>query len=188
VTGILGAATIALLLAIVLMRVAILRRAGTVAVQFGKTDRRDFLIPPFAVFYFYLIFASALHWPTPLHSKMFDSTAAAWVGIASCIAALGLMFVTLLSFGQSFRIGIDTDHPGALVTSGAFAYTRNPIYVAFAAVLIGEFLILPHWVLLLYVVAGIALLHRQVLREETYLQSYYGSEFTRYRKRVPRYF
>ena len=187
-TSILGATAIALLLAMVLMRVAMLRRAGTAAIQFGKTDRQDFLLPPFVAFYFYLIFASVLHWPTPLHSRMFDSTAAAWAGVASCVAALGLMFVTLLSFGQSFRIGIDTDHPGALVTSGAFAYTRNPIYVAFAALLLGEFLILPHWLLLLYLVAGIALLHRQVLREETYLQSYYGSQFTRYRERVPRYF
>lgn len=186
-TGILGALAIASLLAMVLARVAILRRVGIVSVQFGRTDKKDFLIPPFVLFYFYLIFASALHWPTPLHSEMFDSPTAAWAGVALCIAAMGLMFVTLLSFGKSFRIGIDTEHPDSLVTSGAFAYTRNPIYVAFAATLIGEFLILPHWVLLLYLAAGVALFHRQVLREEMYLQSHYGQKFTRYRERVPRY-
>lgn len=125
-TGILGAATVLWLLAMVLTRVAILRRAGIVAVQFGKTNRSDFFIPPFAVFYFYLIFARVFHWPSPLHTVMFDSAAASWAGVVLCLVAVGLMFLTLRSFGQSFRIGIDTEHPNALVTSGVFAYTRNP--------------------------------------------------------------
>jgi protein-S-isoprenylcysteine O-methyltransferase Ste14 len=98
------------------------------------------------------------------------------------------MLLTLTSFGKSFRVGIDADEPDELVTSGVFAFTRNPIYVAFGIVLLGEFLILPHWILLVYLVGGIALFHRQVLREEDYLASHYGEAYGSYRQRVPRYF
>jgi protein-S-isoprenylcysteine O-methyltransferase Ste14 len=97
------------------------------------------------------------------------------------------MIASLASFGSSFRIGIDIEHPSPLITSGIFAFTRNPIYVAFGSVLLGEFFIQPRWLLLLYLAAGIALFHRQVLREEEYLQEHYGAEFTAYRLRVPRH-
>jgi protein-S-isoprenylcysteine O-methyltransferase Ste14 len=34
-----------------------------------------------------------------------------------------------MSFGTSFRVGIDVEHPDKLVTTGIFAVSRNPIYV-----------------------------------------------------------
>lgn len=183
-----GALTIVILLAMVLTRVAILRREGIAAMKFGAIDKSDFLIPPFMGFYFYLISAAALHWPTVIHDRLFVSPALAWLGVALCVAGLALMILTLASFGKSFRVGIDTDEPDELVTSGVFAFTRNPIYVAFGIVLLGEFLILPHWILLLYLVAGITLFHRQVLREEAYLASRYDAAYRSYCERVPRYF
>jgi protein-S-isoprenylcysteine O-methyltransferase Ste14 len=95
---------------------------------------------------------------------------------------------SLVSFGQSFRIGIDQDHPDKLITTGVFAYSRNPIYVAFAFILLGQFLIFSNWILLVYLAAAIWLFHRQVLREEGYLQKHYGTEYTKYCRRVRRYF
>jgi protein-S-isoprenylcysteine O-methyltransferase Ste14 len=94
---------------------------------------------------------------------------------------------SLVSFGRSFRIGIDTDHPDQLVTAGIFRYSRNPIYVAFAFVLVGEFLIFANWILLAYLVAATWLFHRQVLREEEYLSSRYGQEYAEYCSRMRRY-
>jgi len=48
-------AALALVLAFgtVLTRVMMMRRAGTNAMHFGSMDKKDFLIPPFALFYFY---------------------------------------------------------------------------------------------------------------------------------------
>jgi hypothetical protein len=63
----LAAFTIVLLLSIVLARVAMLRRQGVRAVNFGKQDKTDFLIPPFAFFYFYLVFANAALYSLVLH-------------------------------------------------------------------------------------------------------------------------
>jgi hypothetical protein len=47
------------------------------------------------------------------------------------MAALIGFAVTLKSFGDSFRVGIDEKKPDKLVTSGMFAISRNPIYVCF---------------------------------------------------------
>ena len=97
------------------------------------------------------------------------------------------MLLSLVSFGRSFRVGIDVDHLAKLVTTGMFSFSRNPIYVGFAFVLLGQFLIFPNWVLLIYLMAGIWLFHRQVLREEEFLRKHYGQEYVEYSKRVRRY-
>ena len=44
--------TILLSLGTVLVRVALLKRQGIEAMKFGKLDKMDFLIPPFAQLYF----------------------------------------------------------------------------------------------------------------------------------------
>jgi protein-S-isoprenylcysteine O-methyltransferase Ste14 len=183
----LAALTIVLLLGMVLTRVLLMRRKGIKAAHFGKIDRTDFLILPFALFYFYLIFAAAFDLPSVSKHLFFHSKFISWVAVLLCLAALMLLFWSLVSFGRSFRIGIDTDHADQLVTTGVFAFSRNPIYVAFGLILIGEFLVFPNWMLLVYVVAGVWLFHRQVLREEAYMREFYGAEYTAYCNRVRRY-
>ena len=183
----LGALAVLFLLGMVLTRVVLLRRSGIDAMRFGRTDKSDYVIPPFAFFYFYLVFANAFGWATVAHSALLSADWVAWLGVASCAAGLLFLAATLRSFGESFRVGIDEGRPGRLVTTGVFGVTRNPIYVAFAFVLLGEFLIFSNWILLLYFVAGIALFHRQVLREERSLAATYGDNYRAYRARVRRY-
>ena len=157
--------TIVLLLAMVVIRVLLMKRQGIEAFQFGKLDKKDFLIPPFALFYFYTVFAKAFNFPLLSTQKFFQSDVISWIGVFFCIAGLLLFLWSLVSFGQSFRVGIDSDQPDKLVTNGAFAYSRNPIYVAFGIILLGQFLIFSNWILLIYLVAAIWLFQRQVLRE-----------------------
>jgi protein-S-isoprenylcysteine O-methyltransferase Ste14 len=183
----LGALTVVLVFGTVLTRVLLLRTRGIQAMKFGDLDKTDFLIPPFALLYFYLIFANAFAWPTVVHNQLWNVPWLAWIGVVLCATGFLLMLLSLISFGSSFRVGIDTTHPDQLVTSGIFALTRNPMYVAFACVLIGEFLIYPSWILLIYLVAGFSLFHRQVMREEAYLRAHYGAEYVAYSERVRRY-
>jgi protein-S-isoprenylcysteine O-methyltransferase Ste14 len=184
----LGSLTIVLLLGMVLTRVFLLKRQGIQAMKFGSTDRTDFLIPPFAFFYFYVLFAAALGWPNLGGQVFFRSDAVAWGGVLFCLAGLLVLLWSLVSFRQSFRIGIDIDRPDKLIVDGVFAFSRNPIYVGFGLILIGEFLILPNWVTLAYFVAAAGLVHRQVLREEEYLRGHYGAAYEQYCHRVRRYF
>jgi len=183
-----AALTFLLLIGLVVGRVRFLKSKGVEAMQFGKLDRTDFLIPPVALFYFYLVFAHAFSWPTPATSQLFQSGILAWLGVAFCLAGLLLLTGSILSFGRSFRVGIDTEHPDQLITSGVFAYTRNPIYVAFALVLTGQFLVFSHWILLVYLLGAFWLFHRQVLREEKFLKQHYGQAFSDYCRHVRRYF
>jgi protein-S-isoprenylcysteine O-methyltransferase Ste14 len=183
----LAALTIVLLLGMVLTRAWLMKRRGIKAMHFGAIDKKDFLIPPFAFFYFYIVFAAAFDFPAVSTQEFFHSEIISWIGVLFCLAGLLLLLWSLVSFGQSFRVGIDTVRPDRLITTGVFAFSRNPIYVAFAVILIGQFLIFPNWILLAYVGAATWLFHRQVLREEEYLRSHYGPEYSEYCKRVRRY-
>ena len=76
----------------------------------------------------------------------------------------------------------------ALATEGAFARTRNPLYVgwglAFAGVAIGLAL---DWVLLLLLPSFVVLHYGVVLAEERYLERKFGDRYRHYKARVPRY-
>ncbi len=184
----LGALAIVILIGLVLSRTLILKRRGIQVMNFGKLDRSDFLIPPFALFYFYLIFAAALHLPSVSTQEFFHSDVISSVGVAFCLTGIVLVGWSIVSLGQSFRVGIDTDHPDKLITTGIYAVSRNPIYLAFALVLLGQFLIFPNWILLVYLAAAGWLFHRQVLREEAELKKQYGRGYAEYCERVRRYF
>jgi protein-S-isoprenylcysteine O-methyltransferase Ste14 len=183
----LAALAIVLLLGTVLSRVLLLRRTGTRAMYFGKLDKTDFLIPPVALCYFYTLFAAAFGWPLADTHRFFRSTAVAWLGVALCLAGVLILLLSLVSFGNSFRVGIDVDRPGQLVTTGIFAVSRNPIYVGFFVFLLGQFLVFPGWTPLIALAAASLLFHRQVLREEKFMRQRYGQEYAEYCGRVRRY-
>lgn len=174
------------LIILVVLRLRQLQRLGIAAFQFGKLDKRDFLIPPFALLYLYQLLGSSFGWPV-LGRELFAARWAAWLGMMLCL--LGVLFFAwaLVSFGQSFRVGLDEQAPGSLVTGGAFARSRNPIYLAFFLVFCGIFLIIPNWLLLLYLLAASLLFHRQVKLEEASLQRLYGAEYAAYCQKVRRY-
>ena len=182
-----AALTVVLLLGMVVTRASIMQSKGIKAINFGEMDKKDFFIPPFALFYFYLVFANAFNLLSVSTQVFFRSETVSWLGIVFCLAGLLLLLSSLVSFGRSFRVGIDTHDPDKLVTTGVFALSRNPIYVGFAAVLIGQFLVFPNWLLLVYIGAAAWLFHRQVLREEEYLKKHYGEEYLRYCQHVRRY-
>ena len=185
-TRYIGAATLILLMILVMARAFQLKRLGIKAIQFGEKDKKDFLILPFALLLFYTVFANAFGLP-PIGGELFSSEFTGWAGAAVCIMGIFLFIYALISFGKSFRVGLDEDHPGELVTTGAFAISRNPIYTAFGLVLIGIFLIIPNWIILIYVFIGLWLFNRQILLEEKSLKKIYGDTYEVYCKNVRRF-
>ena len=59
-------------------------------------------------------------------------------------AGLGLFILSLISFGDSWRIGIDTRSAGDLVMTGVFSLTRNPIFLFLDVYFLGTWLIYPN--------------------------------------------
>jgi hypothetical protein len=51
------------MLGMVLIRSLLMKKQGIEAINFGKIDKTDFLIPPFALFYFYTVFAATFNFP-----------------------------------------------------------------------------------------------------------------------------
>ncbi len=183
----LAALTVLLLLGTVISRVLLLRRTGTEAMHFGKLDKTDFLIPPVVLFYFYMLFATAFGWPLGIGDMFFRSGVVAWIGVGLCLGGVLILVLSLVSFGGSFRVGIDAEQPGRLVTTGIFSVSRNPIYVGFFLFLIGQFLAFPSWTTLTALGFAAALFHRQVTREEEFMRQRYGQEYAEYCGRVRRY-
>ena len=175
-----------LLIVCVLIRVRVLRSVGIDAFQFGKMDKKDFLIPPFVLLFLYLFVANVFSLPR-FGDLPFRNDILAWVGIGLCALGFALFLWALISFGTSFRVGLDEGSPGCLVTSGAFALSRNPIYVAFFLVILGINLVFPSWVFLIYLVLATFVFNRQVKLEEASLQKLYGIEFDSYCRKVRRY-
>ncbi|MBN1963147.1 MAG: hypothetical protein JW910_00770 [Anaerolineae bacterium] len=125
--------------------------------------------------------------PAPLDTVVLDSAVARLVG--SVLILIGFVFfvLALQAFGRSWRVGIDTQTPGALVTAGIFSVSRNPIFVFIDLYFAGAFLITGTLILLLFAVGVIVGIHYQVLQEERFLGVHYGAVYTSYRARVGRY-
>ena len=82
---------------------------------------------------------------------------------------------------------VDLDRPSALICTGPYAISRNPMYIGWTLLYLGGALITRNaWMVAsLPVVAGV--IHQDVLREEHKLGRAFGEEYLRYRKLVRRY-
>ena len=125
--------------------------------------------------------------PSPLDSQLVSSVAAKSIGVAFVTLGLILFGLAFVSFGDSWRVGFDVRTPGALVTTGVFAVSRNPIYVALDLWFNGIFLINGTLIFLIFAVLAVAALHWQILQEEVFLQNLYGQPYRSYCARTGRY-
>lgn len=104
------------------------------------------------------------------------------------VSWLLLLFLSLRELGR-FGTTVRPDRPAtALVTSGPYARTRNPLYLGLVLLQgAAGFWFGSLWVLLL-IGATVALLTRfAILREERYLEATFGDAYREYRNRVPRW-
>ena len=178
-----------LLIAIVQIRAAMMRRRGVRAMVFGMTDKSDFLLVPIVAAIVYTFIAGIFGFPMwePLIRPFWETTLPGWFGLALCAGAIIVFALALRSFGDSFRVGIDEVNPDKLVTAGIFSVSRNPIYVCFLSFFAGLFLIHRNIAIAVAVVLLTLAIHRQVLREEKFLKSHYGAEYDEYCRKVRRY-
>jgi len=168
---------------------AVLRRRGIRALVQEPFEKSDLILPVFVIALLYLVLARPLGLPMLgiLVKPFWNSPVPGWAGLVLCVLALIGFIVSLVSFGDSFRVGIDEKAPSKLMTGGMFAVSRNPIFLCFLLLLIGLFLIHRNVLIVIAVVFFTAMIHRQILREELFLEKHYGEEYENYRKKVRRY-
>jgi protein-S-isoprenylcysteine O-methyltransferase Ste14 len=98
--------------------------------------------------------------------------------------------VLVQAFARFVREGAGTPAPVApterLVVGGLYRYVRNPMYLAVAATIVGQALLLGSVVLLAYAAVFVAVVCAFVHRyEEPTLARRYGAEYEAYRAAVP---
>jgi protein-S-isoprenylcysteine O-methyltransferase Ste14 len=122
--------------------------------------------------------------PLPLE---IPGTGLRWLGLAVAVAAVALYVLALRDMGASWRFTIDRERPGELVTSGVFAHSRNPIYLALTLLAAGVGLVLANALLLLLAGGAALYFEHLVRREEGFLAERYGDAYAAYCARTPRW-
>lgn len=109
--------------------------------------------------------------------------------LGGCLIALGAAFL-LHAFYRFVVEGLGTPAPVApperLVVGGIYRYVRNPMYLAVAATIVGQALILGRPVLLAYAALFVAVAAAFVRwYEEPTLRRRFGEQYEAYRSAVP---
>ncbi len=73
-----------------------------------------------------------------------------FIGIGLLLFSLFWTIMAQIQMGNSWRIGIDEEKKTALVQTGVFRCSRNPIFLGMIITLIGFFLVIPNALTLLF--------------------------------------
>ena len=110
------------------------------------------------------------------------------VGIAPILAGILMAAISAGAFSRAGTPVIPFHPSTALVETGFYRFTRNPMYLGMVLVLVGVAILsgtLGAW---LPVPVFIAVIHyRFILGEERFLTSIFGEDYERYRTRVRRW-
>lgn len=134
----------------------------------------------------WLMGALAAAWVAP---GRFAPGGLAWLGWGAIALALVLVVLAVMAFRSARTTIIPRESPSALMTTGIFAHSRNPIYLADVLILLGVSLIWGSLLGLVLTPALAVLLQRRFIRgEEALLHGVYPAEFADYVARVRRWF
>lgn len=125
--------------------------------------------------------------PGVFYFELFDLYWMKVAGVFLTVGGLTIFVLSLVSFGNSWRVGIDNRNPGNLVTTGIFSITRNPIFVFLDLYLLGTWLIYANLFFGMAAALTAIGIHWQILQEEKFLLAQYGERYREYMKAVGRY-
>ena len=137
-----------------------------------------------------LIFAGAITlglvaewvWPTMLHAG------APSFGVLLLAAGLVIAVMTVPRFRRA-KTPVDPFHATrALIITGPFRFSRNPLYLSLALVHLGLGLMIGSLLVLIIALPAIAVMQWGVIsREERYLEARFGDDYRAYKGRVRRW-
>jgi protein-S-isoprenylcysteine O-methyltransferase Ste14 len=129
----------------------------------------------------------ALNWLVPLPFVP-ASLPAGWLGAAVFVLALALFawaVVTMTRAGSNVPTSLPTT---AIVDSGPYGVTRNPIYLSMFLALTGLGIAFDNlWLLMMLMLFALVIRYGVVAREEAYLERKFGDVYRSYHSRVRRW-
>jgi protein-S-isoprenylcysteine O-methyltransferase Ste14 len=154
------------------------------------TDMRflELRIPPPAVG---LIIAGAM-WAIARVSQILNVSSLVRVPVAAVLVAVGVALA--LAGVRSFRRARTTVNPlkpettAALVSTGVYSFTRNPMYLGMLLALVAWAVYLSAvWSVVGPLLFALYMTRFQIVPEERELEGLFGASFTAYKKRVRRW-
>ncbi|WP_460364852.1 methyltransferase family protein [Actinocorallia lasiicapitis] len=120
--------------------------------------------------------------------SVLDRTAVQGVGLVVAVLGVAGTVAAQWSMGASWRIGVDERERTELVTTGAFALARNPIFTAMIVTAAGLAALVPNPLSLFGLLLTVAAIELQVRAvEEPYLTRTHGAPYRVYSTSVGRF-
>lgn len=111
-----------------------------------------------------------------------------YTGVLVIFISLVFWALTLFHFRFSLRFGLDEKNQGKLITGGIFSRSRNPFFLSIDLFFSGLALYHPSIFFLGMAALTLVSIHFFILKEEKFLQKYYGEAYKKYQEKTGRYF
>lgn len=173
--------------AVYLGKLVVQKRQGIETDQLAKGDKRD------RVYYLELILKITTYgivlvelWSIYINRSDL-ATPFRYLGMLLALLGLVIFILAVLEMRNNWRAGLGEAADRELVTTGLYAFSRNPAFLGFDLVYLGILFMFTNPLHIIVVVAAILLMDQQIRSEERFLQSVFGQAYTAYAQRVRRY-
>ena len=85
-----------------------------------------------------------------------------WIRVLGCILGIlgvGVFVISILTMRDSWRAGVPNDEKTELVTTGIYAYSRNPAFLGFDLIYLSILFMFFNWGLLVITVLTVVMFH-----------------------------
>lgn len=153
-------------------------------------DNPGVIAPPPLLALAVVVIGLGLDWLMPAYvlALLLSGGTRILLGLELLVAGLALMIVARRTFIAA-GTNVEPWKPSmTIVTTGVFAWLRNPMYLGGTAALLGlAILLASDWMVVMTVIMALTLHFGVVKREERYLEAKFGDAYRAYKARVPRY-
>jgi protein-S-isoprenylcysteine O-methyltransferase Ste14 len=155
----------------------------------NANDHADVAVMPPLLFLGALLSGALLSYLVPIGPGLGSANRLALtVGLIFVVLGFALVALSARTFHRAGTSVIPSEPSTALVTTGPYRFTRNPIYIGFVLAYFGFAVVLTSlWVLLLLIPVLAIMQRGVVVREEAYLARTFGDDYRKYQARVPRW-
>lgn len=152
----------------------------------SEKDSPGVIAPPPLIFLSGLLIGGFFAWNYP--APILPNVLARTLGIVLIIAGLTIILTAIAQMRKA-KTNVEPWKPTtAILDSGLYGISRNPIYLAMIFVYLGIAFAFNSFWFLPFLAAAIVIIHYGViLREERYLEAKFGADYLNYKSRVRRW-
>ena len=152
----------------------------------NSRDHAGVIFPPPFIYLIAIVVGALLHYAFPV--SVLPTALAQLLGAVLVVASFAIVLPAVMAMRRA-GTHIRPDEPTmAIVTTGPFRFTRNPIYLSLTLLYSGAALLINAlWPLLLLPVVLVVMTYGVIKREEAYLERKFGATYTTYKARVRRW-